>query len=335
MSRAGDKDEGGQGASVAQISDAPGKRSERPGRRPRPEPSPPDPSPGIELISNLFGDDQDHASEESPDDALDRTASGQRQSAVERPALVSITNGEVDDPAASQGAPSEAEYDGILEQLERHHERGQSSRTGSPLPGSADIASFPHTTVGSRAPRRARHTGSKPRRGRSHRAILSIAVAVTVAVTIAAVVGSMASSSSRSGRHGLGQPASSAVAAVHAGVTAEDVLRATTTFGADLRQKAKASSAAEAKARSRARAVARAKARARRVRADRRRVVASRRVAGSSTVSASTPTPQSAAGTSSPSTTSASSAPAHSSSSARQPAFGLNGSLGPGSSSNS
>jgi hypothetical protein len=76
MSRAGDKDEGGQGdASVAQIADAARRRTERPTPQAKKAaqlvPAQPDPSPGTELITSLYGEEHDDHVDVLADDALD------------------------------------------------------------------------------------------------------------------------------------------------------------------------------------------------------------------------------------------------------------------------
>ena len=160
---------------------------------------------------------------------------------------------------------------------------------GTPIRGSADIAPLPRGISGRRASRRVRHAEHNLRwHSRPRLAVAGIAMAVAVAI----VVGSVTNTGAPSSRHSAGQPTFSTVATVHPGASAEDVLRATTAFGADLRTEAKARAAAEAKFRSRARTIARSKARAHAARASRRRIaLARKRSARSLTAPASTTTP--------------------------------------------
>ena len=70
MTRAGDEDEIGYGASVAYLSDAARRRAERGDPSPDDAAPAPDPDAGIELITSLDAGEDDV--EESADDALDR-----------------------------------------------------------------------------------------------------------------------------------------------------------------------------------------------------------------------------------------------------------------------
>src|SRR5450755_1207524 len=72
MARMGDEDEVGRGASVAQLSDAARRRSERASSPDHDDAAPPDPSAGIELITNVRAEDHDGHVEALVDDVLDR-----------------------------------------------------------------------------------------------------------------------------------------------------------------------------------------------------------------------------------------------------------------------
>ena len=145
MSRAGDKDEGGQGGIDRSDSPMPpDRRTERPAgqvrKRPRAKTPPPDPSPGTGLITSLEGAEPYQPPEESADDVLDRVVSGHQPPFEQRAFSPTPGRGELDSAAAPEAGPPDGGYDDIREQLGHHQERRQPLRRGMPLRGSADLA---------------------------------------------------------------------------------------------------------------------------------------------------------------------------------------------------
>jgi hypothetical protein len=342
MSRAGDKDEGGQGGSIAQFADAARRRTDRPTprvrKRPRAKPTPPDPDPGTGLLTNICDEKPDRPFVESADDVLDRVVSGHQDwSGQQRDWLSSLSEVELDDTVGSPPEAPECEYDDVREQLEHHHEH-RPARRGTPLQGSADLRPrLRHTGRG----RLLRRRDDRPTRRVSRSGFALAAVAILVVAAVA--VGTIANSGARSGRRSGGRPATVTMAAIDTPTTvAEDITRATTALGARLEAQAQASAAAEAKARRRAQTVARAAARARVASARRRHASMAREhqaaaptVPTPTTAQTSPTTTSTASSSPNPSSRSTRSTQPGGSSTSQQPAFGSSGALGPGRSSSS
>jgi hypothetical protein len=142
MARVGDKDEIGRGASVAQLSDAARRRSER---APIPNhddaPPVPDPSAGIELITNVRADEHDDHVAVLADDVLEQ-ALARQQGAPDTP-LRDLPDREAPgrEPRTDPADPARDGHQGVREILEHHHERRNPRELSTMTPrGSADLA---------------------------------------------------------------------------------------------------------------------------------------------------------------------------------------------------
>lgn len=142
MARMGDEDEVGRGASVAQLSDAARRRSERasdPGHDD--VPPPPDPSAGIELITNVRADEHDVRVEALADDVLDEALA--RQGGAPEAALQTSPARETPpvESATDPIDPGHDDHQHVREVLEHHHERRNPRELPTRTPrGSADLA---------------------------------------------------------------------------------------------------------------------------------------------------------------------------------------------------
>jgi hypothetical protein len=155
MARAGDKDEAGPGASVAQLSDAASRHTEGvPRRRPRKRPDPPpqpDPNAGTGLISNLDAGEPDELVDETADDKLDQVLARQQSSPDRKPRVVPVPEAPERDPLPAEGLDA---YQLVRDTLDHHHERHHPRILATTTPrGSAASLLTPEAAV----PRRANH----------------------------------------------------------------------------------------------------------------------------------------------------------------------------------
>jgi uncharacterized membrane protein YgcG len=284
MARLGDEDEVGRGASVAQLSDAVRRRSERASRPDHDDDVPvPDPSAGIELITNVRADDQEDDVDVLADDVLDR-ALARRQDSPDAVVGGLPTREALEGEAPNDRAdPGRDAQQAVREVLEHHHERQNPRERSTVTPrGSADLAPPLRKTASPREPRsRLKATRTTPPRW-----VAGILAAVATVVVIVAVVRAEASSSTAQ-RHGTPAAAQASTQSVtgQTSLVALDVTHVSAAIGAEGRTAASAHMAKEARAR------ARAAERARAARARRRRQAALRTHASStagSTAAAST-----------------------------------------------
>jgi hypothetical protein len=198
MARAGDKDEAGPGASVAQLSDAASRHTKGvPRRRPRKRPDPPlqpDPNAGTGLISNLDAGEPDEPIEGTADDKLDQVLARQRISPDRKPRVVSVPEAPDRDPQVDQGQDA---YQLVRDTLDHHHERRDPRQPATTTPrGSAELAADARRISSPRRPRsrgRPITSSSRPRWvGRTLVAVVGLAVIV---------VGFVAATSSSNPRH--------------------------------------------------------------------------------------------------------------------------------------
>jgi hypothetical protein len=292
MARAGDKDEAGPGASVAQLSDAASRHTKDvPRRRPRKRPDPPpqpDPNAGTGLISNLDAGEPDEPIEGTADDKLDQVLARQRISPDRKPRVVSVPEAPERDPQPDQGQDA---YQLVRDTLDHHHERRNPRQPATTTPrGSAELAADARRISSPRGPRSRggpTTSSSRPRWvGRILLAVVGLVVCVVVVVA--------ATSSSNPRHHSAPRPTTRArsltssfispfnAIALHA--TSATIAIATEIKAAEA-SRAAAQARAKAKARARESLRARSAARARDARARRRREATAR----TRTTPASTP----------------------------------------------
>ena len=198
MARAGDKDEAGPGASVAQLSDAASRPTKGvPRRRPRKRPDPPpqpDPNAGTGLISNLDAGEPDEHIEGTADDKLDQVLARQRSSPDRTPRVVSVPEAPERDPLPAEGLDA---YRLVRDTLDHHHERHHPRVLATTTPrGSAELAADARRVASPRGPRSRGYPTTSSSRPRWVGRIL---VAVVGLAVIA--VGVVAATSSSNPRH--------------------------------------------------------------------------------------------------------------------------------------
>jgi hypothetical protein len=137
MTRAGDEDESGYGASVAYLSDAARRRAERGDPSPDDVAPAPDPDAGIELITSLdAGEDEVEA---SADDALERALARQQDASDAALRVLPDREARERESRVDPAGLREGEQRGVREVLEHHHERldprlgRRSRRAGQPI----------------------------------------------------------------------------------------------------------------------------------------------------------------------------------------------------------
>lgn len=257
MTRAGDEDEIGYGASVAYLSDAARRRAER-GDPSADDVAPaPDPDAGIELITSLDAGADDV--EESADDVLER-ALARRHGA---PQVLPVPEArERESPAAGS---HEGDQRGVREALEHHHERlDPPTRRAITARGSADL---PARAGHSSAPAKPQSSNTASRltrpRSRPHRLAAGSLAAVVLLVVIVAICIEV---SSLPAKH---HHAPAAVTRVSTQNVASPISlialksrQASAAIGAEAESAASAHAAIEAKSKARVEARARARAQA-------------------------------------------------------------------------
>jgi hypothetical protein len=280
----------------------------------------PDRNTGLSMLGTFDLDDVDFR---SPDEMLATLASEPTVSGLDDPSQTSP----VDERAATRDIPAveEIHSDEILRELEEHHHRGQLAPRPSAPRGSAELQPVVRRTVPSTRKREARggaSGGSKPRGGHK-RLVLSLAAAAVFTATAGAVTLSQ-----------LGGIANRPPTPIRSS-------RLTATTGLTLAPTKFFNAAANAIAKEDRPLTPRVKSPARhhrrvasvRKRSARRHVVTHATVA-STTPASSTPSYSSssstAASSSQPATSGAAAATSTSTTHQSQPAFGQNGSLGPG-----
>lgn len=262
MARMGDEDEVGRGASVAQLSDAARRRSERapnPGRGD--VPPAPDPSAGIDLITNVRADEHDAHVEALVDDVLDEALAGQWGAPEAALRASPAREGPEDESATDPIDPGQGDHQHVREVLEHHHERRNPRELPTRTPrGSADLAP---PVRRSSAPRERRPLVKAAGRTRTRRRVaggLAAVIAIVGIVVIAAEAGSSAAK-----HHGT--PAAVTQATIQgvsspSSVIASDMTRATAAIGVEGKTAASAHAAMKTKEKARAEARARARSKA-------------------------------------------------------------------------
>lgn len=259
MARMGDEDEVGRGASVAQLSDAARRRSER---APNPGhddvPPAPDPSAGIDLITNVRADEHDTLVEALADDVLDEALAGQWGAPEAALRASPAREGPEDESAPDPIDPDQDDHQHVREVLEHHHERRNPRELPTRTPrGSADLAP---PVRRSSAPGERRPPVRAPGRTRARRRVAGGLAAVIAIVIIAAEAGSSAAK-----HHGT--PAAVTQATIQGvssptSVIASDMTRATAAIGVEGKTAASAHAAMKTKEKARAEARARARSKA-------------------------------------------------------------------------
>jgi hypothetical protein len=290
MARAGDKDDVGPGAAVAQLSDAASRHTKGvSGRRPRKRPDPPlqpDPNAGTGLISNLDAGEPDEPIEGTADDKLDRVLARQRISPDRKPLVVSVPQAPERDPQPDHGQDA---YQLVRDTLDHHHERRNTRQLATTTPrGSAELAADARRISSPRRPTSCGRPTTNSSRPRWVGRIL-VAVAGLVVITVGVVV---ATSSSDPRHHIAPRPTTRAQLSTSGFVSPFNAiaLHATSamiTIATEVKAAEASRAAAQARARAKARRTLRARsaARARDARARRRREATAR----TRTTPASTP----------------------------------------------
>jgi hypothetical protein len=313
MTRAGDDDEIGYGASVAYLSDAARRRAERGDPSPDDAAPAPDPDAGIELITSLDAGEDDV--EESVDDALERALARRHGAPDAAPGVLPVPETRERESRVDPAGPREGEQRGVREALEHHHERRDPRAPATITPrGSADLpprAPQPSTSSDSRSPVKT----LRPARLR-WRVAGSLAAVVLLVVIVA--IGLVVSSSTA--RHHRA-PAAVTRAAMQNVATPISLIalksrEATATIDAEAETAVSAHAAIQANARTKARAKARARARAKAARRARAAAARRRRAAAQRAHAASTPGPAAAVSTPTSATDPVSTTPTSSTSSA-------------------
>jgi hypothetical protein len=204
MARAGDKDEAGPGAAVAQLSDAASRHTKGvPARRPRKRPDPPpqpDPNAGTGLISNLDAGEPDEPIEGTADDKLDQVLARQQNSPDRKPRVVSVPEAPERDPQPDQGQDA---YQLVRDTLDHHHERHHPRQLATTTPrGSAELAADARRVSSARRPRSRVGPTTSSSRPRWVGLIL-VAVVGLVVIAVGVVV---ATSSSNPKHHSAPRP---------------------------------------------------------------------------------------------------------------------------------
>jgi hypothetical protein len=290
MARMGDEDEVGRGASVAQLSEAARRRSERASSPDHDDvPPPPDPSAGIELITNVRAEDHDDHVAALADDVLDRALA--RSPGAPDAALRGLPARETPggEPRTDRADPGHDDHQHVREILEHHHERRSPSELSTTTPrGSADLAPPGRQTS---APRERRSPVKLAGRTRPRRRVAGTLAAVATVVTIVAVVGAEGSSTPKHhGTTAADTQASTQRITSPTSLIAVHMTHVTATIASEAKTAASAHTAMEDKAKAQAKARARARAKAAEralvARARRRRATAARAPIASATRSA-------------------------------------------------
>jgi len=331
MARTGDEDEVGRGASVAQLSDAARRRSERASNPDHDDvPGVPDPSAGIELITNVRAEDHDGQVEALADDVLDRALArppGAPEAALRDLPVREPPGGE---PLTDRADPGQGDHQHVREILEHHHERRSPRELPTAPRGSADLDRPVRQTS---APRQWRSPAGAAGRARPRRRVAGTLAAVASVVAVVVVVGAEGSSTPKHHGTPADTPAATQRITSPTSLIALHMTQATATIASQAKTAASAHTALEdkQKARARARAHARAKAaaRARAARARRRQQaaepthassIAGSTSAGSTGTTASEPVFHPPSSPTSPSSTSSSSGSVSESGSSAAPA---------------
>jgi hypothetical protein len=283
MARAGDKDEAGPGAAVAQLSDAASRHTKGvPARRPRKRPDPPpqpDPNAGTGLISNLDAGEPDEIVGGTADDKLDQVLARQQSSLDRKPRALSVPEAPERDPQPDQRQDA---YQLVRDTLDHHHERYHPRQLATTTPrGSAELAADARRVSSARRPRsRGGSATSSSRPKWVGRVLVAVVGLLVIAVVAVAVTSSLSPK-----RHGAVRPTTRAQTSTSSFITPFNAIAlhatsATIAIATEVKSAEASRAAAEARARAKAKARrtlrARSTARARDARARRRREATAR-----------------------------------------------------------